>query len=482
MLATIPTVDKNDPHHKIKEIFLAQKNNRWRVAHTTADERIAKLIKLRDALRAREAELKKAIHADYAKHACEVDLTEIYPTLSEIGHTISHLKRWMRPQRVKTPLVLFGTRSEVRYEPKGNVLILSPWNYPFQLLMAPLIAAIAAGNCAMLKPSAKTAHTAAFLKDFIGKIFDENEIALIEGDHHVSDALLELPFDHIFFTGSPSIGKKVMSAAANNLASVTLELGGKSPVIIDETADIKKTAERILWGKYVNAGQTCVAPDYALVHESKVAEFVTAANAVLTTRYGASESERAQSESYCRLVSEAHAIGLRKVLDASVASGARIAVGGSVDTAKRFISPTILTGVHDDSPIMREEIFGPILPIISYKKNEEIYPIIRRREKPLALYIFSRNQNNIEEILANTTAGGTCINSLIIHVGNPELPFGGVGYSGLGNYHGLFGFKTFSHERAVLVQGGIFDSLKNFYPPYTDKVAKMIKMAIRFFT
>lgn len=463
----------------IKQIFENQKANRWKVTRSSADERIAKLKKLREAIFARREELQKAVYEDFSKNPGEVDLTEIYPTIAEINHSLHHLRSWMKPQHVKTPLVLFGTSSEVRYEPKGVVLILSPWNYPFQLAMAPVVAAIAAGNCIVLKPSAKTPATARFLKKLLSSLFPEDEVAVIEGDHAVADALLDLPFDHIFFTGSPGIGKKVMAAAAKYLAPVTLELGGKSPVIVDETANVRKAAERIMWGKFINAGQTCVAPDYLLIHESQEENFIHEAKSVIESRYGGSDQAQEESSDFCRLVSEGHLQGLRKVLEEAVQSGARIETGGKINPGKRYLSPTLLSQVKDDSPIMKEEIFGPILPILSFRSLDEAIGMIRSREKPLALYIFSESKKNTEEILKSTTAGGTCINTLLIHLANSELPFGGVGQSGMGNYHGFFGFRTFSHERAVLRQGKL-DVLKSFYPPYTKRVRKMIQMATKY--
>ncbi|MBI4412409.1 MAG: aldehyde dehydrogenase family protein [Deltaproteobacteria bacterium] len=463
----------------IRRIFEKQKANRWHVSQTSASERIAKLKKLGEAIWAKRGEIHKAIHDDFRKNPGETDLTEIYPTLSEINHTVKHLRRWMKPHRVKTPMVMFGTKSVVRYEAKGIVLILSPWNYPFQLFMVPLITAISAGNCVMAKASTKVPHTAEFLKKFISELFDENEAAVVGGDHTVADALLELPFDHIFFTGSIPIGKKVMKYAAENLAPVTLELGGKSPVIVDETADIQKAAERILWGKFINAGQTCVAPDYLLIHESREKEFLEKAGEVLQKRYGQSDSDQEKSEGFCRIVSEGHLRGLKKILDEAVQAGAKIAFGGKMNGNGRYLSPTLLTGVKDTSPIMKEEIFGPILPLVTFTSLGEVFESIQSRDKPLALYIFSRSGKNIEAILKNTTSGGTCINSTVIHLGNTNLPFGGVGASGMGNYHGFYGFRNLSHERAVLRQGPI-DMLKYFYPPYTKKVKKMIELATKY--
>ncbi len=464
---------------EIKRIFEQQSSHHWKISQTSSTERIKKLRKLKETIFAHKKDLQKAIHDDFGKNPSETDLTEVYPTISEINHSIKHLRQWMKPQTVKTPITLFGTHSEVRHEAKGVVLILSPWNYPFQLLMSPLVAAISAGNCVMLKPSSKTAQTSHFLKKLISEIFDENEVALIEGDNVVADALLELPFDHIFFTGSTRIGKKVMEAAAKNLTPVTLELGGKSPVIVDKSANIKKAAERIVWGKFINAGQTCVAPDYLLLHENHLDEFVTEAKKIITARYGQTEKEQESSSDLCRLVSDGALQTMKKILEESVQKGAKIEMGGKTNSNSRFLSPTLLSHVTDDSPIMQEEIFGPILPILTYRTLDDALRIIHKRGKPLALYIFGNDQEKIEEILKNTSAGGTCINTLIVHLANPDLPFGGVGYSGMGNYHGHYGFRTFSHERAVLRQGKI-DTLKMFYPPYTSKVKKMIEWAIKY--
>jgi aldehyde dehydrogenase (NAD+) len=331
----------------------------------------------------------------------------------------------------------------------------------------------------MIKASSKVPNTARFIKKFLDNLFSEEEVAVIEGGADVADALLELPFDHIFFTGSPPIGKKIMTAAAKHLTPVTLELGGKSPVIVDETADVKKAAERIMWGKFINSGQTCVAPDYLLIHEKLHDAFIEESKKVILKRYGATDKDQEASPDFCRLVSDGHFQGMRRVLDESVKQGAKVEAGGVCNPAGRYVSPTLLSNVTDGSPIMKEEIFGPILPILKFSNLDDCFKIIRSREKPLALYIFSKSQAAIEAILKNTTAGGTCINSLIIHLANNNLPFGGVGYSGMGNYHGEFGFRQLSHERAVLRQGAL-DSLKSFYPPYTKTVRKMIEIAMKY--
>lgn len=463
---------------ELKNLFEKQTQNRWAVSKTTAEERIAKLEKIRNAVLNCRDEIHRAIFDDFKKNPAESDLTEIFPIIAEVNHTIKHLRSWMKPQGVKTPFVLLGTSSKIHYEAKGVVLILSPWNYPFQLLMSPLIAALSAGNCVIVKPSSKVPHTARFAKKFLGALFPEEEVAVVEGGPEVADQLLEFPFDHIFFTGSTPVGKKIMTAAAKHLTPVTLELGGKSPVIVDETADIKKAAQRIAWAKFVNAGQTCVAPDYLLLHKDQLPPFIDEFKKVVGKRYGKEITDQEKNENYCRLVSEGAGKTLQKILNAAVDAGAQVEMGGETTGDNRFFPPTLLTGVKDDSPIMKEEIFGPILPVLTWQKLDDAYAIIRKRPKPLALYIFSKNNERVKQILKETTAGGSCVNNLVIHLANSNLPFGGVGFSGMGNYHGFFGFKTFSHERAVLSQG-VFDSLKTFYPPYTRFLRKLISWMIR---
>jgi aldehyde dehydrogenase (NAD+) len=466
---------------QIQQVFQKQRAKRWRVAATTAHERIEKLERFRKAILARQAELTKAMYADFRKPPAEVELTEIQPVLSELKHTISHLRKWMKPQRVGTPITLFGTSSRVRLEPKGVVLILSPWNYPFNLLMSPLIAAISAGNCVMLRPSDKVPNTSQAMKKLLEDVFPEDEVAVFTGPSSIANVLLKLPFDHVLFTGSTRIGRQVMAAAAEHLAPVTLELGGQSPVIVDETADVAKAAERIVWGKYLNAGQTCVAPNHVFVHESRAKAFVDEAKKLIESRYGASEEKRRASKDFARIVDSGSHTRLSKMIDDSVAAGAKLEIGGARDASERYVSPTILSGVRPDHAAMSEEIFGPVLPVISYRSLDEVVSDVRSRGKPLAMYIFTESRENKEKLLRETTAGGTVINNVILHLANPDLPFGGVGESGMGNYHGFYGFKTFSHERAVLTQG-FFSAVAFFYPPYTEKVQRMITWVTKFFS
>ncbi len=468
------------PDQSIEQLFHKQRANRAAVKRATAEERIAKLKRLRDAIVEREGAIREAIHKDFRKSATEVDLTETFAALVEIKDAIQSLARWMKPQKVTTPMTLLGTRSWVHHEPKGVVLIIGPWNYPFQLVIAPLIAAVAAGNCVICKPSELTAHTSALLAELIGAVFSPEEVAVVEGGPEETQRLLALPFDHYFFTGSTRVGKIVAEAAAKHLASTTLELGGKSPAVIDDSADLARTANRLVWGKMVNGGQTCIAPDYVLVSERRQAELVTELRRAISEMYGTTEEAQRQSPDLCRIINGKNFDRLKKMLDDSVSRGAKIEIGGQTDAAERYIAPTVLTNVTPEAPVMAEEIFGPILPILTYKTLDEVPAFITARDKPLALYVFSSDQRAIDTVIDNTTAGGTCINNTLIHFANPNLPFGGVGPSGTGNYHGHYGFKAFSHERAVLQQGRA-DISKSVYPPYGPKVAKMVKWMFKLF-
>jgi aldehyde dehydrogenase (NAD+) len=332
-----------------------------------------------------------------------------------------------------------------------------------------------------VKPSELTPHTSALLVELLGAAFSEDEVAVVEGDHVAAQKLLALPFDHFFFTGSTRVGRIVAEAAAKHLASSTLELGGKSPAIVDDTADLADTAKRLTWGKFVNAGQTCIAPDYILVDERRRDALVDALKRSIEHQYGATEDARRASNDFCRIINARNYDRLKKMLDDTVASGAQVAFGGATDAADRYIAPTILTNVKPESAIMSEEIFGPILPILTYKSFDEVAPFVTARDKPLALYVFSENDDHVDSVLANTTAGGTCVNNTVIHFANHNLPFGGVGASGSGSYHGFWGFKAFSHERAVLRQGRV-DMLKQIYPPYDGKVARVVSLMRKLFT
>jgi len=476
----VVSMDEQGRTNPFQETFERLRARRWDMARTSAKERIERLEKLRRAIIERREALYQAIHADFRKPAAEVETTEVLMVLSELDHTIKHLAKWMKPRKVGTPVLLTGTRSEIRYEAKGVVLIMAPWNYPFQLTLAPLVAAVAAGNCAVLKPSEKTPNTAAFIDQLIRDTCDPAEVTVVLGGMQESQALLELPFDHFFFTGGPKVGRKVMEAAAKFLAGVTLELGGKSPAVVDDTADLDAAAERIVFGKFINGGQTCVAPDYVYVPASKEEAFVAKVRERLESFYGNTEEARKATPDFCRMVDDGQFRRVNGLLERSVASGVRVAVGGTVDAASRYIAPTVLTDVKPETPIMEEEIFGPVLPVLRYERLDDVVRHIQAGTKPLAMYIFSRDTKNVERLLSETSAGGTCVNTTVVHLGNADLPFGGIGESGMGNYHGEFGFRTFSHERAVLRQGPL-SFLSTMFPPYTEKKKKMQRMATRLF-
>ena len=470
------TADRLHPVEDARRIFTLQHAYRWEVARSTAPERAAKLTRLREAIVSNRKAVQDAMWADFHKHAVEVEVTEITPTLVDLDHARRNVADWMAPSRARGHWLLAGTRSEIRYEPRGVVLVMAPWNYPFGLLLTPLVAAVAAGNCAILRPSEKVPQTASVLQRIIREAFEEREVAcLTEPGIELAEALLTLPFDHVFFTGSSRVGRQVMAGAAEHLATVTLELGGKSPLLVDDTADVRRAGERAAWGKFVNAGQTCIAPDYAVVHERVVAEFLTAAKEAIAHFYGPTEEARQLSPYLARIIDRASFDRLSTLLTDSVAAGARVEIGGRVDPAERYIAPTLLTGMTWDAPVMREEIFGPILPVLTYSSLDEVIGRIARGGEPLALYIFSRNDANIERVLSRTASGAVTVNQVLLHFGNPNLPFGGVGESGQGSYHGVHGFGAFSHERAVMRQGRVTVT-RLLYPPYGTFAQRVVKV------
>lgn len=470
------TVAESTLARDLQRVFDAQRKNAANVALTNAGERAEKLKVLLDYLMAHLPDVEKAMYDDFRKPAVEVLLGEIYTITSEIKFARKNLKNWMKPQRVPTPLGMIGTSNYIKHEPKGNVLIISPWNYPLALAIKPLISAIAAGNVAMLKPSELTPHTSRFLKKMISDLFAEEEVAVFEGDANVATELLKLPFNHIFFTGAPSIGKIVMRAAADHLASVTLELGGKSPNIIDETANIKKAAEMTAWSKALNNGQTCIAVDYVMIHASKKDEFITSYRAALQKMYGENTQE---SDSYARIVNNRHFNRLKSYLDDAIAKGASVVIGGKTVSEQNYVEPALLTNVSDEMKIMQDEIFGPLLPVLTYQNKEEVIAYVNGREKPLALYIHSTDSKNIDYFLNNTTAGDTVINDVMIQFGNAELPFGGINNSGIGKSNGYFGFQEFSNLRGVSKRQ--FGTMKFLYPPYTANVRKIMDLFVKYF-
>ena len=463
---------------ELEALFARQQAARWRVAATSADQRKAKLRALLAALMAHRAEAHAALWADFRKAPAEVDLTELYPVICELKDALRHLSRWMKPRRVPTPIGLFGSAGTIVHEPKGLTLIISPWNYPIYLTLGPLVSAIAAGNCAVIKPSEFTPHTTAFLQKLLAGLFPEEEVALVEGDADAATALLALPFDHIFFTGSPAVGKVVMRAAAEHLSSVTLELGGKSPVLVAADANLKETARKIAWGKFMNAGQTCVAPDYVLVHERVHDALVEELKRVLVGFYGPDATDRQASPDLASIINDRHFTRLQALLSGSAA---QIAFGGETDATSRYVSPTVLTDVDPAAGIMQEEIFGPLLPILKVPDMDAAVAYVNARPKPLALYVFSDSRQTAEALVARTTAGGGCINDTVLHFIHTGLPTGGVNNSGFGKAHGIHGFEAFSNARGILRQRTRFSAIQLMYPPYTGFVRRMIDLTLKYF-
>ncbi|MBQ5888511.1 MAG: aldehyde dehydrogenase [Bacteroidaceae bacterium] len=447
---------KNTPVSEIKNIIAAQREY-FATNETLAYEfRREQLKKLQAALKKWEKPLCDALWNDLHKSSQEAILTELSIVAGEVKNHLKHLRSWMRSRCASTPLKMMPSRSRVVSEPLGGALIISPWNYPVQLLLNPLVGAISAGCTAILKPSPYVPNVSRVIEEMIAETFDKRYIAVVQGNREVNAALLDERFDIIFFTGSPALGKKVMAAAAKNLTPVVLELGGKSPCIVDADADIKIAARRIAWGKTLNAGQTCIAPDYLLIHNSRKEEFIKEFKKALTRLHG--EDIKA-SRHFVRLVNDN---AFNRV--SGYLKDGKIALGGSTDASERYIEPTLLTDVPLTAPVMQEEIFGPVLPMIPFNDRAEAIKFINEREKPLALYYFGKVSDG-KEVIRTTSAGGSCINDTIMHIANENIPFGGVGNSGMGHYHGRLSFDAFSHKRSVVTTPTWLD-LPFRYMPY----------------
>ncbi|MCK9411591.1 MAG: aldehyde dehydrogenase [Prolixibacteraceae bacterium] len=433
--------------------------------HATKDLefRIGNLKKFRSAILKYETRIADALWLDLHKSPEEVYLTETSIVLGEIDCHLKHLRSWASPKSIPTPLPILPSSSRILYEPLGTALIIAPWNYPFQMLLNPLVGAISSGCCALLKPSPYTPNIAKVMEELVAEIFDPAYIAMVQGGREVNQILLEQRFDVIFFTGSPTLGKIVMQAAAKFLTPVVLELGGKSPCIMDAGANIKLAARRIAWGKCINAGQTCIAPDYLFVHQSVKERLVREFAIAVEGMYGKVIKE---SRYFPRIVNAQAVERLQKLMQHG-----KISYGGEVDVDQKFIAPTIIEDVRADFPIMQEEIFGPLLPVITFEKLDSVVEFINSNEKPLAFYYFGP-EKVAREILIKTTSGGGCINDTLIHIANHRLPFGGVGNSGMGNYHGKFSFQAFSHARGI-VSSVTWIDLPFKYPPF--KFFKWVK-------
>ncbi|HEY9802504.1 MAG TPA: aldehyde dehydrogenase [Leptolyngbyaceae cyanobacterium] len=449
--------------------IIEQQRNFFSIGQTkNVDFRLEQLKKLQQLITENEKPITQALKADLNKSEFEANLSELI-VVQEINSAIKNVKRWAKPKKTNVPLKLFSYSGKIYPEPLGVVLIISPWNYPFSLIISPLVGAIAAGNCAIIKPSELAPHTSSLVAELIPKYFQSEYIAVVEGGVETSQELLAQKFDHIFFTGGTAIGKIVMEAAAKHLTPVTLELGGKSPCIVDTDINLEHTARRIIWGKFLNAGQTCIAPDYLLVNQNIKKDLIAAIQKTIKEFYG---DNPAQSPDYSRIINHRHFERLTKFLN-----NGKIIVGGETNYEEKYIAPTILDEVALSDTVMQEEIFGPILPVIEYTDIKDAIALINSQPKPLALYLFTQNQNLQKRILQETSSGGVCINDTMMQYGVSSLPFGGVGDSGIGSYHGKASFDTFSHYKSVLKNSFWLD-LNWRYAPYKDKLS-LLKLIIK---
>ncbi|SHM58291.1 aldehyde dehydrogenase [Chitinophaga sp. CF418] len=427
-----------------------------------------KLLKM--AIKEREKDILAALHADLHKHPVEAYSSEIGFLYVEIAYLLSNLKRWMKPEDVSSPFIMYPSKSRIHRAPLGLTLIIGPWNYPFQLVLAPLAGAIAGGNCAVVKPSELAPQTSAVIASLVRETFDPAYITAVEGDGGVViPDLMQHRFDHVFFTGSAVIGRKVMELAIPHLTPVTLELGGKSPVIVDDKVNIRVAARRIIWGKFWNAGQTCIAPDYVLVHSSVKDELVEAMKKAVVQFFG---EDPAASPDYARIINKKR-FG---VLNTYLQQG-KVVHGGTADESELFISPTLLEDVTWDSPVMQEEIFGPVLPVLTFGALEEAISLVRQQPQPLSLYLFTKRSSTEKAVTEQLSFGGGCINNTLGHFTNPELPFGGVGHSGMGQYHGKYSFMTFTHPKSIMKTGTWIDVAMK-YPPFRNKL-KIVRWLMR---
>ncbi len=428
------------------------------------------LIKLLNNVIIHEDEIVQALHEDFKKPAFEAVLTETSYVISELKDTIKNIYKWAKPRQIFPSILNFPSTDYIYREPYGKVLIIAPWNYPYQLALCPLVSAVAAGNQVVLKPSELTPKTSATIAKIIAQTFEENHVKVVEGGVETAQNLLAQRWDYIFFTGSVPVGKIVAKAAAEHLTPVTLELGGKNPCIIDETANLKLAAKRIVWGKFINAGQTCIAPDYILVHRDMKNKFVTYMIEEITAAYGNKPEE---STGFARIVNGKNWNRLVNMIELE-----KVICGGDSHEASCYISPTLIDETNVDSLIMKDEIFGPILPILTYETEADLERVITKYEKPLSLYVFSDNYTFAKKIVQTYSFGGGCINDTIIHFSNKRLPFGGVGHSGIGAYHGRLSFDTFSHKKGIVKKANWLD-LPFRYAPYKDKLA-MIKIFLKW--
>lgn len=464
----------DSPTPWIDQMFSSQLPTALQLRSSTAAQRVTKLKQLADALLARRSDLYAAFAQDFSKPPAEVESTELLPVIEEVRHAVKQLRRWMKPVRVGATWPTWGTHSRIESQPRGRCLILGPWNYPINTVLCPLVSAIAAGNTVLIKPSELTPAVSGVLAEVIHAVFDASEVAVVQGGVATAQHLLTLPFDHIFFTGSSTVGKAVMRAAADHLTSVTLELGGQSPVIVDETANLQRAAQVVMWGKLINAGQSCVAPDHVFVHRSVRAAFVQACADVVRERFGQSAPQVQANPDLARIINARHTDRIGQLISQASEAGAGVAIGGHTDREQRHIAPTVLTDLPHSAAILHEEIFGPVLPILDYDTLDEVIDRINAKPKPLALYIWSTKADAVQHLIERTSSGGVCVNHCMLHYVHGGLPFGGVNNSGMGSTHGHFGFKAFSHERAVLKGGWVMPAMFMF-PPYTPAKTRLLR-------
>lgn len=469
----------DEKQHTLQALFELQQAYAPQLAQSGLKERKAKLRRILDFLFDEQnvQALDEALWADFRKPRLETYGSEIGIVVTHAKYILRHLSDWMRPRPVATPLPLLGTTSYQHFEPKGNCLIIAPWNYPFNLAVMPALYAIAAGNTVVIKPSELTPHCSAYIRRMMNHLFDERELAVVEGGAETAEALTELPFNHIHFTGSPRVGSLVMRAAARHLSSVTLELGGKSPAIVDEKVNIRQAAKGMVWSKYYNGGQTCIATDYAIVHESVKEEFIAAFRQSIERMYNPDGRGIEYSPDLARIVNDSHFERVRALYEDAMAKGAKLEAGGRFIAEERFIAPTVLSNVDESMAILREEIFGPILPVLTYRHREEIVEIVNRRPKALIMYINSRDQGFIRHLIHHTSAGNTMINEYLLSFAQPALPFGGINNSGIGKSFGFHGFREFSNERGIMRRHwGTFSFI---YPPYSGRVRGLLKTLVK---
>ena len=467
---------------EINRIFKLQSDpiNTTRLRNSSYKERVEKIKRLESFIlnESNHQIIADALYKDLRKPNEEVITTEITPTLLNIKHVLKNLKNWMKDEHVPSPITMVGMSSYIKYVSKGTLLLISPWNYPIFLSLYPLIYAIAAGNAIILKPSEISSYTSKAIANIVQTIYEKHEVAVVEGSVEEATELLKLPFNHIHFTGSPNVGKIVMKAAAENLSGVTLELGGKSPVIIDGTGDTKEIAEKTAWGKTLNCGQTCIAPDYVLIQEKELESFISEFKTAVNKFYNAHNNGLDKAAEYGRIIDDKNFSRVETILNDAVKKGATIVFGGEHIREDKFMEPTLLTNVTNDMLVMQEEIFGPILPIMTYNKNSDVIQLLQKMPSPLAIYIMSSKKKNIEYFLDHTVSGGVGINELMLTPVNPGLPFGGINNSGMGKSGGKHSFTDFSNEKGI-VKKNFGNLLKLVYPPYKKSIFKYFKHIVR---